>query len=198
MRRTMRFLSPGLAAWCAGLALACAFASLVRSAEPAQPDGQRLQPLEFLLGHCWRGSFPDGKSVDTHCFEGVYGQFVRDLHIVQRDGPDYCGESVYWWDPQAQAVTYRYFNSDGGTSTGTMTAAGRRLQFANEVYTAPDGSKQTYRTSWARGENGYVAVTEQQQQDGWKEAWRIEFTRLEPDVGSTAKERAVACQRTAR
>jgi len=181
--------------------LACAFATGVSPAEPAKesaPEAQPLQPLGFLLGHCWRGSFPDGKSVDTHCFEGVYGKFVRDRHFVQREGADYCGESVYWWDPRARAVTYLYFNSDGGTSTGTMTAAGQRLQFADEVYTAPDGDKQTYRTSWMRGEKGYVAVTEQQKQGGWKEAWRIEFTRMEPDAGSTAKERAVACQHTTR
>ena len=31
------------------------------------------QPLAFLVGHCWRGTFPGGKVTDEHCFSWVYG-----------------------------------------------------------------------------------------------------------------------------
>jgi hypothetical protein len=41
------------------------------------------QPLAFLVGHCWQGTFPDGKATDGHCFSWIYGsKFVRDEHVV--------------------------------------------------------------------------------------------------------------------
>lgn len=169
-------------------------AALQAPAAPAPAAESPLQSLNFLVGHCWRGTFPDGKSVDTHCFESLYGQFVRDRHIVLRDGPDYCGESIYWWDPSAKAVTYRYFNSDGGSSTGTMSVDGERLRFGNEEYTGPDGAIQKFRTAWQReGAQSYVALTEQQKKDGWEEAWKIRFARLAPGVAGPAAQRAAQC-----
>jgi len=37
-----------------------------------RPDAA-FQPLDFLAGSCWRGTFPDGKATDAHCFDWVYG-----------------------------------------------------------------------------------------------------------------------------
>ncbi|NJO12449.1 MAG: hypothetical protein HC872_02145 [Gammaproteobacteria bacterium] len=143
-------------------------------------SGERtLEPLEFLVGHCWSGTFADGKSVDTHCFEAVYGgQFVRDRHVVRGDKPDYHGESLYWRDGQSGTIRYLYFNSDGGVSHGTLEPKADRLQFGDEEYTGPDGKVQRFRTVWQRrGADTYVATTEQQNGEEWQPAWRVEFTR---------------------
>jgi len=143
--------------------------------EPARP----LQPLEFLVGHCWSGKFADGQSTDTHCFESVYGgHFIRDRHVVRGPKPDYQGESLYWRDGKTQKIQYMYFNSDGGVSNGSMQPQGDRLQFGDEEYTGPDGKVMRFRTIWEKkGENGYVATTEQQKGDQWAVAWRVEFAR---------------------
>jgi hypothetical protein len=145
------------------------------SAEP----GPSLQPFDFLVGHCWRGSFPDGKSEDTHCFESVYGgRFVRDRHVVRGEQPDYSGESIYWLDPRTRRISYLYFNSAGGVSTGIAVANGTKLQFGDEKYIGPDGKEQHLRTVWdRRGDDGYIAVTEQEANGTWVEAWRVEFRR---------------------
>lgn len=29
-------------------------------------------PLAFLVGHCWKGTFPGGKQTDEHCFSWIY------------------------------------------------------------------------------------------------------------------------------
>jgi hypothetical protein len=54
-----------------------------------------LQPLQFLVGHCWRTTLKEGPT-DTHCFASVAeGQQIRDRHAVRKDGKViYTGESV--------------------------------------------------------------------------------------------------------
>jgi hypothetical protein len=160
----------------------------------ANDKGESLEAMAFLLGHCWRGTFPGGKAVDTHCYERVFGQFIRDRHIVPRAGADYCGETIYWREPDSHAVSYLYFNSDGGTSRGTMEVAGARLEFGDEEYTGPDGRKQKFRTSWQREVSGaYLAVTEEQKDGKWKEAWRIRFERTTPEVAAQVARSVAAC-----
>ncbi len=157
---------------------------LLLAAGVASAEEAPLAPLEFLVGSCWSGKFPDGKSTDTHCFESsLGGRLIYDKHVVRGDKPDYSGESVYYVDPQSKRVTFMYFNSIGGVSTGTLDAQGTRLQFADEEYTGADGKKQKYRTVWEqKGSDGYVALTEREAGDKWVEAWRIEFRRT-PKTG---------------
>ena len=55
-------------------------ALLVPMAARAEPSAH-FAPQAFLAGSCWRGTFPDGKRTDEHCYEWVYaGQFLRDRH----------------------------------------------------------------------------------------------------------------------
>ena len=83
---------------------------------PAAPLRAELEPLRFLLGHCWRGEFKNG-STDLHCFESVYGgQHVRDRHEVTGPDAPYRGETLYSWDGAAKRVGYTYWNSSGGSA----------------------------------------------------------------------------------
>jgi uncharacterized protein YndB with AHSA1/START domain len=105
-----------------------------------------LEPLRFLLGHCWRGEFRNG-AVDVHCFESVYGgQHVRDRHEVKGPGAPYRGETLYSWDGSAKRVGYTYWNSSGGVSRGSMAATPEGLDFGDEAYTGPAGRKTTIST----------------------------------------------------
>ncbi|HEX8574410.1 MAG TPA: SRPBCC domain-containing protein [Allosphingosinicella sp.] len=119
-----------------------------------------LEPLRFLLGHCWRGEFKNG-SVDTHCFESVYaGQHVRDRHEVVGSGAPYRGETIYSWDGSAKRVGYTYWNSSGGVSRGTMAAKPDGLDFGNETYTGADGRSMTISTKWRKvGADSYETVS---------------------------------------
>jgi hypothetical protein len=125
-----------------------------------EPLRSELEPLRFLLGHCWRGEFKD-KSVDTHCFEGAYGgRHVRDRHEVTGTGAPYRGETLYSWDGAAKRVAFTYWNSEGGVSRGTMAATSEGLDFGDQSYTGSDGRKTTISTLWRKvGADAYEAVS---------------------------------------
>jgi uncharacterized protein YndB with AHSA1/START domain len=127
------------------------------AAGPA-PLRAELEPLRFLLGHCWRGEFASG-AVDTHCFESAYqGQHVRDRHEVTGSGAPYRGETLYSRD--GKRVGYTYWNSSGGVSRGRMAATAEGLDFGNETYTGADGRKTTISTLWRKvGADSYETVS---------------------------------------
>ena len=128
-------------------------------AAPA-PLRAELEPLRFLLGHCWRGEFKNG-AVDVHCFESAYGgQHVRDRHEVKGPGAPYRGETLYSWDGSAKRVGFTYWNSSGGVSRGTMAATPEGLDFGDEIYTGADGRRMTISTMWRKvGADSYETVS---------------------------------------
>lgn len=152
-----------------------AFALGAAQAEPAA----EYQPLAFLAGHCWTGTFPDGKQTDEHCFTWVYnGKFVRDRHTVRGGGrPDYLGETIYYWNSPAKQLEYLYVESQGGFSRGVVATAPDALLFPPTSY-AENGQTQTYRSRWSRSsEDAYDVVTEFQSGDSWREGFRVHMKR---------------------
>ena len=147
----------------------------VASAEPLAP----YQPLVFLAGSCWKGNLPNGKETDEHCFSWMYGgKFLRDRHVVRADNrPDYHGETIYFWNPDAKQLEYLYVESDGGFSRGVVSTPAGALVFppTKDV----DGSQiKTYRSRWSQdGANAYDVVTEFQSGNSWKEGWRVHMVR---------------------
>jgi hypothetical protein len=152
-------------------AVACA-------AEPASP----YQPLAFLVGHCWKGTFPDGKVTDEHCFSWVYsGKFVRDQHVVHRGAgqADDLGESIYLWDSAARQLQYLYIESAGGFSRGTVSAEGDVLVFPPTHY-LENGAEQTYRSRWRRaGDKAYEVVTEFLVKGRWTPGFTVHMQQVE-------------------
>jgi hypothetical protein len=137
-----------------------------------------FKPQAFLAGNCWKGTFPDGKQIDEHCFEWVYGgQFLRDRHTVTGGKAPYAGETIYFWDATTKSVNYLYINVLGGNSRGTLQVADGVLVFPEDKYN--DGKQeQTFRSSWRRdGDDAYFVITEAKAPDGWKEAWRVRMLR---------------------
>ena len=154
------------------LALLIAAATAAEEPSALRPG---LEPLSFLVGQCWRGTFASGEQ-DTHCFESVYGgQHVRDRHEVTGGARVYRGETLYSWDGTTGAVTYTYWNSLGGVSRGTMRPAGDgRLDFGDESYTDPQGRRITISTHWRRDGEGYDAVSASAQSPAMNRTTRYE------------------------
>ena len=91
------------------LTAAAAFSALALfpTQQPQPPD---FRPLEFVVGSCWVGTFPDGKATDEHCFEWVYDRkFIRDRHVVRNGEAPYAGEALYGWDPKAKRLAFWYW-----------------------------------------------------------------------------------------
>lgn len=162
---------------------ALAAVTLLAIASPAAAqadaaDAARLEPLAFLVGSCWKGTFPDGVATDEHCYEWMLGgEFVRDRHVVlgQGDGP-YHGETVFGWDPEAEAIVYWYFNGHGDVATGRVEPDGDRLVFPERVVTE-EGVREL-RTIWSRPATDRIAVVVEETRDGaWTELWSMTMGR---------------------
>ncbi len=152
------------------------FAMIAAAALAAEPPALRpgLEPLGFLVGHCWRGRFASGE-VDTHGFETVYGgQHVRDRHEVTGGSAVYRGETLYSAEPNG-VVGFTYWNSQGGVSRGTMRPEAQRLNFGDESYRAPDGRQMSISTHWRRvGDDAYEAVSSSAQSPSMNRIVRYE------------------------
>jgi uncharacterized protein YndB with AHSA1/START domain len=120
---------------------------------------KELEPLAFLVGHCWRAPISPGDAQDTHCFESALGgQHIRDRHEVRGSRGVYSGETLYSWN--GSRVEYTYWNSVGGVSRGTMTATPGILDFGNETYRGRDGKQVRISTFWRKvGEDAYETVS---------------------------------------
>ena len=138
----------------------------------------RFAPLEFLVGNCWRGTFPGSTTTDEHCFEWVFDRkFIRDRHVV-RGGEPYGGETIYFWDTAANQVGFSYWNTEGQMMTGHLVSSvADTLTFTTILPTAAGSTE--LRTVWLKlGSSGYRARELQRAGDAWKELFAIEMTRL--------------------
>jgi hypothetical protein len=156
---------------------------LLAATLPAAADAapSPYQPLAFLVGHCWKGTFPDGKGSDVHCFSWIYGgKFVRDEHVVHHgaDRPDDYGESIYVWDAAGAKLEYLYIESAGGYSRGTVSQEPGALVFPPATYTEA-GQSQHYRSRWQRsGSDAYDVITEFQAGDRWVPGFTVHMQQV--------------------
>ena len=159
----------------AALALACLAGTA--GAEPVD----LLKPMSFLAGHCWKGTFPDGKRTDEHCFAWMYdGRVLRDTHVVRQPGkPDGVGEATYYVDSAGKHVEFLYIENSGGFARGSVEMLPEALLFPDARYVG-DGQTLVYRARWTRqGDNAYEAWSEAQTADGWATMFRVVLRRTD-------------------
>jgi copper(I)-binding protein len=148
----------------------------------AQPRPQRLEAMAFFAGSCWRGTFPDGRRTDTHCFSPIYeGNFLQDHHVVEGAAAPYSGYSLYHYDVMGRSITYQYRASDGSVSGGVARPTADGLSFPAETHRAVDGRETTIRSAWTRdGADAYLVRAEARAGAGWRELWRMRMVRTGP------------------
>ncbi len=167
------------------LAVTGALAALSASAgatgaSPAAARTSPFQPLAFLVGHCWKGTFQDGSRTDEHCFSWIYGgKFVRDRHTVHAEGrADGHGESIYFWNPGTNQLEYLYIESEGGFSQGSVSSKDGALIFPATQF-VQDGQTQTYRSRWqSDGKDAYEVLAEFQGKDSWVPGFRLRMEKV--------------------
>lgn len=155
------------------LAGALCITSRANAQQTAAPD---FRPLEFLVGSCWIGTFPDGKNTDEHCFEWVFDRkFIRDRHVVPGVVP-YRGETIYGWDPIAKSLSYWYWNSEGMVIIGRVEFTPDGIVFPSR-YATPQGDVEL-KAVWVRDGADAYRVSQTQLRDGvWKPLWTMRMIR---------------------
>src|SRR4051812_19319402 len=141
---------------------------------PQAPD---FRPLEFLVGDCWTGAFPDGKQTDQHCFEWAYDRkFIRDRHVVRNGKAPYSGETLYGWGAKEKRLAFWYWNSDGEFLAGTVEYHPDSIVFLTQYET--DKGPIDLRAIWTRtGPDGYRVEQSQRAGEAWKPLWAMELRR---------------------
>jgi hypothetical protein len=144
-------------------------------AEAQSPHSPDFRPLEFLVGRCWIGTFPDGKQTDEHCFEWVFDhKFVRDRHVVRHGDAPYAGETLYGWDPKEKRLAFWYWNSDGEFLRGTVEYTAKRIVFPTEYET--ETGPVELRAIWTPlGPDRYRAEEQQHVGAEWKTLRTVDF-----------------------
>lgn len=151
------------------------------SAALAEARPSRLSRAAFFAGACWRGTFPDGRQTDTHCFSPVYSYFLQDRHVVEGGPTPYSGETLYRYDVMGGSISFVYTASDGSRSTGRAVPTENGMIFPEETHRSSDGSEMTIRSAWTRdGQDAYRVVSEAREGDRWRELWRMRMVRIGP------------------
>jgi len=153
--------------------------SMMVHAEQGDELKQELAPLQFLLGWCWFGEFPDGKQTDLHCYESVFnGAHLRDRHVVKGGSTVYQGETIYSWNTADKEISYVYWNSYGGVSTGTAAPNKNSIEFPDEFYTGGDGKTVTISSAWENiSDDAYDSISVEKFTNGTKRERKVRYHR---------------------
>ncbi len=150
-----------------------------RSIDPVQVRSG-MAPLAFLAASCWRGTFPDGRQTDTHCFSPIYsGSYMQDRHVVLGAPASYSGVTLYRRGYMTSNVSFTYRASDGSVTNGSVVPIEGGLSFP-EVHRAADGTESQIRTTWLRdGPDAYNVRSEMQQRGGdWRTMFNMRMVRI--------------------
>lgn len=145
------------------------------TAQTATPSAN-LEPLAFLAGSCWKGTFAGRNVTDEHCFKWIYnGRFLRDHHMVVGDSVPYEGETTYAWDAAQKKIVYWYIALPGFYSHGTVARVDSVLLFDDSLRTT---QARQLRIEWHRsGADSYTIRVEDVTDATPRELWSMEMKR---------------------
>ena len=157
-----------------GAILFIGFVHFAAGQQPAAFD--KLHPLEFLAGSCWKGTFTGRSVTDEHCFRWIYGgHFLRDRHVVVGDSVPYSGESTYAWDGAQNRIVYWYIALPGYYSHGHVESVDGSLVFRDSLVTS---TERQLRATWRRsGPDAYTVLVEEVTGGASKELWTMVMRR---------------------
>lgn len=139
-----------------------------------------FQPLEFLLGHCWRAAIAEDRA-DLQCFKPVYGgTLVQNHHEVLGTDPRYGGTTFYSFDPKSGQVRFHYFNSSGAVTEGHLVPMEDGFAIP-ETHTSPDGKVSGLESRFRRdGALAFVVETRRLKNEQWEDVATLRYVRVEP------------------
>jgi hypothetical protein len=128
-----------------------------------------------VVGSCWEGRFPDGKTLHTHCYTSQFGQFIRGTATLvgEHDGHprQFEGDSMFAWNDKDRRIDYYIWGSDGSHNRLEAYYNGEELVFP--VASKKDRSTVVFRSVWRRIDASSFEVRREVPADG---GWKTEFT----------------------
>ncbi len=142
-----------------------------------------LEAFDPLVGQVWVASFPNGGMTDEQEFEWVFGgKFLRNVHRVKNAEGDvvYEGETIYAWDPKAEAIVWWYWNATGGFVTGTLEETDEGWAFEGVNHAPPPQPERVKGLFRLEAADEWHSVQYFEGESGWEERFTMKFTPLAP------------------
>ena len=162
-------------------ALAVAAACAAASSAFAQSLPVGFGWFADMVGSCWVGKFPDGKTVHTHCYTAQFGKFMRGTAALagEKDGAAHVqfeGDSIYAWDDAGKKIVYYIWGSDGNHNRLEASWSGEELTFP--VMTRADPAKVAFRSVWKRIDaNSFEVRRERPNGNEWATVLSVTYRR---------------------
>lgn len=138
-----------------------------------------------VVGSCWVGTFPDGKTQHSHCYTTQFDQFIRGTatlsgeHNGKRE-EQFHGDSVFAWNEKDRRIEYYIWGSDGNHSRLEAYYIDDELVFP--VNSRQEPSKVAFRSVWRRVDASSIEVRrEVPEGQGWKTELTIRYRRSSSD-----------------
>ena len=133
-----------------------------------------------VVGSCWFGRFPDGKTQHSHCYTSQFDRFIRGTATLsgEHDGHprQFHGDSVFAWNDNDKRIEYYIWGSDGSHNRLHAYYSGEELVFP--VESRKDPSQLSYRSIWRRIDDSSIEVRrEVPDGEGWKTELTIRYER---------------------
>lgn len=146
----------------------------------AEPSG-RFGWFANVIGSCWIGTFPDGRTQHAHCYTSQFDHFIRGTATLStdRDGTltaQFHGDSVFAWNENQRRIEYYIWGSDGNHGRHEAYYADEELVFP--IGGRQDPEKIVSRSVWRRVDDVTIEVRrEVPDGTGWKRELTILYRR---------------------
>lgn len=134
-----------------------------------------------LVGSCWVGRFPDGKTQHSQCYTSQYDRFLRGTATLSAEHEGvmqdrFFGDSVFARDQASDKIIYYIWGSNGSHSRHEAFYAGDELVFP--VQRKDDPAVIEYRSVWRRIDADQFEVRrETPEGSGWKTELTVVYRR---------------------
>jgi hypothetical protein len=172
--------------WIRKVAAAIPFSVACGIVVASDDAGEHLRPFGWfaeLIGSCWTGDYPDGRTSDTQCYSSQYGRVLRGTIELQgvhngRAVASFEGDSVYAWNPKAKRIDYTFWANDGTYGTARAYLEGEAIVHISDR--PPDSKAPEIRSVWRRIDADTFEVTrEKKSADSWERVFSVRYRRVD-------------------
>lgn len=135
-----------------------------------------------LVGSCWQGGFPDGKTRHAQCYTSQFDRFLRGTAVLstELDGvvkEQFSGDSLFALEAASGRIVYYIWGSNGSHGRHEAYYASDELVFP--VARKDDPAVTSYRSVWRRIDADTFEVRrETPDGDGWNTELIIVYRRV--------------------